>query len=180
MNRREVLRVLAGAAVIPVLAPFSPEARLAMGRALHARLPGQSLRTLNPQQNAVVTRIADLILPETDTPGAASVKVNQFIDLLLTEWYQPADRDRLLVGLSDLDTRSRQAHGVPFIELSPPDQTTLLESLDGRDGVKGSAEDAFASLKDLTVYGYFTSETVMKDVLKTPIIPGRHDGCIPV
>jgi len=60
------------------------------------------------------------------------------------------------------------------------DQTALLESLDGASGPAGSAEDAFATLKDLTVYGYFTSELVMKDVLRHPVIPGRHDGCVPV
>jgi len=180
MNRREVLRILGSAAVLPVLAPFSPDQRLAIGRALHARLAGQSLRTLNAHQNATVARIADLIIPETDTPGAASVKVNEFIDLLLAEWYEPADRNRMLAGLAAIDARSRETHGVLFVELSTPDQTALLESLDGASGPAGSAEDAFATLKDLTVYGYFTSELVMKDVLRHPVIPGRHDGCVPV
>jgi hypothetical protein len=47
-------------------------------------------------------------------------------------------------------------------------------------GAEGSAEDAFATLKDLTIYGYFTSEVVMKDVSHHEVIPGRFDGCIPV
>lgn len=180
MNRRELLRILGGAAVIPALAPFSTEQRLELARALHARLGEQSLRTLDGHQNATVTRIADLIIPETDTPGAATVKVNEFIDLLLTEWYEPADRDRLLAGLAALDARSRQAHGADFVDLAAPNQTALLEALDGRSGAGGGAEDAFATLKDLTVYGYFTSETVTKSVLRVPVIPGRHDGCVPV
>lgn len=180
MNRREVLRLLGGAAAIPVLSSLSPATRLALGRRLHARLWEEPLGTLSHQQNALVARIADLIIPETDTPGAVSVRVPAFIDRLLTEWYPPADRDRLLAGLSAIDARSQAAHGTRFVELSPGDQAALLQSLDGREGPKGSAEDAFATLKDLTVYGYFTSEVVVKNVLKTPIIPGRHDGCVPV
>ena len=180
MNRREVLRLLGGAAAIPVLSSLSPASRLAFGRSLHARLAGEPLRSLNREDNALVTRIADLIIPETDTPGAVGVKVPAFIDLLLTQWYAPADRERLLAGLEAIDARSRAAHGARFVELTARDQAALLESLDGRDGAKGSAEDAFATLKDLTLYGYFTSEVVMRNVLKTPIIPGRDDGCVPV
>lgn len=180
MNRREVLRILGSAAVVPVLAPFSPDTRLVIGRALHARLAGHALRTLDAQQNATVSRIADLIIPETDTPGAAAVKVNEFIDLLLTEWYAPEDRDRLFRGLADIDARSTQLRGARFAQLSAADQTAVLESLDGRDGDDGSAEDAFATLKELTLYGYFTSEVVMKDVIHYQVIPGRHDGCVPI
>jgi hypothetical protein len=179
VNRREVLRILGGAAAVPALAPFPPEARLAIGRALHDRAAGRPLRTLNPRQHALLSRIADIIIPETDTPGAAAVGVDAFIDQLLTDWYEPADRDRLLAGLEDIDWRSRQVHGVAFGELAASDQALLLESLDGRRGAPGSAEHAVRTLKDLTVYGYFTSEVVMRDVLRHPVIPGRHDGCIP-
>jgi gluconate 2-dehydrogenase subunit 3-like protein len=56
----------------------------------------------------------------------------------------------------------------------------MLQALDGAKGAEGSAEDAFATLKDLTIYGYFTSEIVMKDVSRHQVIPGRFDGCIPV
>jgi glucoside 3-dehydrogenase (cytochrome c) hitch-hiker subunit len=179
MDRREVLRILASAAAIPMLAPLPPTVRLAFGRDLHRRARGQGLRTLTPSQDALVTRIAELVIPETDTPGATTVGVTQFIDMLLTEWYLPADRERLLKGLAAIDVRSREMKGGPFTELAPPDQTAVLEALDVR-GAEGSAEDGFATLKDLTVYGYFTSEAVVKDVLRYPIIPGRHDGCIPV
>ena len=179
MDRREVLRILAGAAAIPMLGPLPPHLRLAFGRDLHRRARGQSLRTLTASQDALVTRIADLVIPETDTPGAASVGVTEFIDMLLTEWYLPADRERLLQALAAIDARSRAMMGGAFTELAPPDQTAMLEALDVR-GAEGSAEDGFATIKDLTVYGYFTSEAVVKDVLRYPIIPGRHDGCIPV
>lgn len=180
MNRREVLRILGGAAVFPMLAPLTPETRLAIGRAIHGRLAGRALRSLDTQQNATVTAIAELILPETDTPGATTVKVNEFIDVLLTEWYQASERDGLLGGLAAIDARSREAHGAAFVSLSSANQTALLQSLDGADGPDGSAEWAFARVKDLTIYGYFTSEVVMKDVIHTNVIPGRHDGCVPV
>jgi hypothetical protein len=179
MNRREVLRLLGGAAVAPLLAPVSPERFWDPGRTIHSRLAGWTARSLDAHQQATVAHIAELILPETDTPGAVSVKVPEFIDLMLTEWSPPAERDRFLTGLADIDARSRQFYGGVFLDLRAPYQTAMLHALDGVTGAEGSAEDAFVTLKDLTIYGYFTSEVVMKDLTHHEVIPGRFDGCIP-
>ena len=43
----------------------------------------------------------------------------------------------------------------------------------------GSPEEAWARLKSMTVYGYFTSKLVQEDVLHTVITPGRYAGCVP-
>jgi hypothetical protein len=180
MNRREVLRLLGGVGVAPMLAPVSPERFWDLGRTIHSRLASRTGRSLDAHQLATVTHLAELILPETDTPGAVSVKVPAFIDLMLTEWSPAAERDRFLTGLADIDARSRRLYGGVFLDLRAADQGAMLQALDGVQGPEGSAEDAFATLKDLTIYGYFTSEVVMKDVSHHEVIPGRFDGCIPV
>ena len=178
MQRRDVLRLLGGAA-LPALLPLSPESRLQLARALHARLGTPARRTLSARQNALVSRVADMIIPATDTPGALAVRVPEFIDLLLSEWYDDAARSRFLGGLAALDARSRTEHNAAFADLAAADQAALLTALDGQHGAEGSAEEAFGTLKELVVYGYFTSETVMRDVLQTVILPGRFDGCVP-
>ena len=38
------------------------------------------------QQNALVVTMIDLIIPVTDTPGAKAARVNEFIDVILTDW----------------------------------------------------------------------------------------------
>lgn len=185
MHRRELLQVLGAAAAIPILRPLSPEARLDLARAVHARLPQQALRSLDVHQNALVTEIAELIIPATDTPGARDVRVNEFVDLVLTEWHTLEERDRFLTGLDLLDARCRERFGSDFLALTPENRTAVLTELDGASGELGGGrggtpETTFARLKQLTVVGYFTSERVMKEVLADPIIPGRFDGCVPV
>jgi hypothetical protein len=180
LNRREVLRLLGGVVAVPMLGPLSAEGLLDLGRAAHARLASHTARSLDPHQQETVARIAELILPETDTPGATTVKVPEFIDLMLAEWYPAAERQRFLSGLTQIDNQSRRVHGGVFLDLRPTEQSAVLTALDGLNGVEGSAEEAFATLKELTVFGYFTSEVVMKEVLRDPVIPGRFDGCIPV
>ena len=98
MDRREALKFLGTALSLPVLANLSGEEIFSFGREMHARLPeaGEGLyvfKTLNPHQNQTVTVITDLILPATDTPGAVAARVNEFIDLMLTEWFKAEKQD---------------------------------------------------------------------------------------
>jgi hypothetical protein len=180
MNRREILRLLGGVAVAPMLAPVTPDGLLDLGRTIHTRLANRTGRSLDAHQLETVAHIAELILPETDTPGAKSVKVPEFIDLMLTESSPTAERDRFLQGLADIDARSRRVYGGVFLDLRAGDQGAMLQALDGAKGAEGSAEEAFATLKDLTIFGYFTSEVVMKQVSRHQVIPGRFDGCVPI
>jgi hypothetical protein len=184
MNRRQVLGYLGAAALAPMLAPLSAERRLEVGRALHARLAGlggaRGGRALSAFQQATVAEISEIIIPETDTPGAKSVRVDEFVDLLLAEWYSPEERDQFLAGLAEIDARSAQRFGHPFLDLSGPDRLAMLESLDGRFGEPGSAEATFSRLKGLTVYGWCTSEAISTNVIKVPVVPGRWDPCVRV
>jgi len=85
MRRREVVQFLGAALALPFI-PRGAEAAIKLGAELHLRLDDVPFRTLNREQQALVTNISEMIIPETDTPGATSVKVPEFIDLILTEW----------------------------------------------------------------------------------------------
>ena len=116
MQRRDVLKMLASGAVLPVfstpLAAFFREAQAQTG-------PGYKLRTLNPHQNATVVVLTDLIIPETDTPGAKAALVNEFIDVILTEWANDAERQNFLQGLAGIDKQSQELFGKDFVDASP-------------------------------------------------------------
>lgn len=178
MQRRELLRLIGAAAPLSFL-PLDADPFL-VGRAVHARRAGGGPATLTADQTALVTRLADLIIPRTDTLGASDVDVTGFIDHLLTAWYDATERDQFLAGLAAIEARAATLRGVRFVELTETDQLTLLSALDGGKGADGSAEWAVARIKSLTVFGYFTAERVVREVTKTPIIPGRFEGCIHV
>src|ERR1700712_1341765 len=100
MERREVLRLLTSTAVASAM-PLELLQSLQQARAEVG--PAAGLRTLNAHQNETITTISELIIPETATPGAKGTKVNEFIDLLLTEWYDKPDTDRFLQGIANVD-----------------------------------------------------------------------------
>ena len=180
MRRREVVRFLGAALALPFL-PRGAEAAIKLGESLHARLVEGDVpfRTLNAAQQALVTNIAELIIPETDTPGATRVKVPEFIDLILTEWASTEEREAFLAGLADIDARAATMGQTRFVDLPPARKTELLTALDAASKDKSGAGLAFARLKALTVYGYFTSMPVQQDILKTQMFFNGYDGNVP-
>lgn len=183
MDRRTALRALAGAAAVPLITPDLH----ALGRSVHAAAVGRAKQVLDPHQDATVTAISDLIIPATDTPGAKAAKVCDFVDVLLTDWYQPAERDALLAGIGEVDTRAHAAFGKDFVDGTPEQQTALLtqldlESVSWHDTPKAARgpEPFYHKIKWLTLYGYYTSEIGAEQEDHFQIIPGAYRGCIPV
>lgn len=189
MDRREVLKLLGSAAAISAL-PLEALTVVQQASAQVAQSTG--LRTLNPHQNATVTTIAELIIPATDTPGAKGAKVNEFIDLLLTEWYEPVETKEFLGGLDEVDARSKQKFSAAFVDCTPAQQIDLLKQLDAaamefsagqKQAMQSNAApppmNFFYQMKKLTLAGYYTSEIGFSQELGRSIIP-PHAGCVPV
>ena len=155
--------------------PRSAEEAARFAHAAHLAAARQTLDFLTPAQAELVGTLADLIIPRTDTPGATDVGVTGFVDHLLAAWYHDDERKDFVAGLAEIDRRA----GGKFTALAPAEQVKFLETIDGVAGKSGTAEGEFKRVKSLTLYGYFTSEKVVKEVTKEPLIPGRFDGCVP-
>jgi hypothetical protein len=181
MQRREALTLLGATALSPLLSPLSAAERWRVGAGLHERAGTQGAgKALTPAQMALVTALADAILPKTETPGAVEVGVPAFLDLLFAEWYPDPERTQLLAGLDAWDARCREARGKSFAELDAAGRTSWLTQVDASPGSPGTPEAAYGSLKSSIIFGYLTSRPVAEMQRTTPIIPGRFDGCVPV
>ena len=190
MQRRDVLRLLTSTAVLSAL-PI--ELLQSLQRARAEASPTVGLRTLNAHQNVTIETICDLIIPETSTPGAKGTKVNEFIDLMLTEWYDKPDSDRFLQGISDADASSQKRFGKTFALCSVAQQIQLMKAWDDEamrysQAVKAAKKakmspppvNFFYTVKRLTLVGYYTSEVGFSKELGKSIIPPKHAGCAPL
>jgi hypothetical protein len=189
MQRRDLLKLLATAAVSSAM----PQELLALGRQHQDQIgSGATLRTLNAHQDATVTAIAEMIIPQSDTPGAKATRVNEFIDLILTEWYAPEETQRFLDGLANADERCLQRFGKIFVNCDDQQQGEVLTTLDAdvsaelelrRSGMHNRDQEEkpqhfFYMMKQLTLIGYCTSEAGAQAV-GFEVIPTEHGGCLP-
>lgn len=139
---------------------------------------GTPLRpALDDAQLHKVATIAELIIPETDTPGAIAAGVPEFIQRIVTEWYTPEERGAFVIGLDDIDAESHARFGVPFLQLSNADRTAVLRAMEsGKAATDRGHGRFFGQIKELTVLGYYTSEVGAQSELVYRPVPGAYDG----
>ena len=134
LDRRQALRTLAFGGIGAVTAPAWAEtlAEIARDHADHAHATLTAAaeaapwapKVFNAHQNETVVLVSEMIIPQTDTPGAQAAKVNEFIDLVLDDANE-TERKQFLNGLAWMDGRSQELFGTDFVSAAPDQQTAL-------------------------------------------------------
>lgn len=168
MQRREALQrvaVLLGGTVIGAEAFLS-------GCKTPARKEGLFYDT----DVALMDEIGETILPGGNgVPGAKDAKIGAFMKIIVTDCYTPEDQDVFTRGLVAM----RDAH---FMDLTPQQRHDLLVKLDkeARDPkYDDKNKHYFKMLKQLTIWGYFSSEAGATKALRYIETPGHFDGNLP-
>ncbi len=181
LTRREALHQLSllvgGALSAPVMSA------ILSGYRAGPPSPDWMPQTLTAHQSELLELLVDGIIPPTDTPGAKDAGVPAFIDKLLEDWVDPDERDRFRAGLATVDDLTRQAHGAAFREATPAQRNALLARLD-EEAVQARRDDVeplpfFATLKEWTLVGYYTSEVGATQELRWLAAPGRYEADVP-
>lgn len=189
MNRREFMQcaalLVSGAAASSVGLALTEEQKHFV--ASNNYIAGYS-DYLNDAQRRVVAAISEVILPATDTPGAIDAGVPKFIELMVADWFNDQERNIFDRGLEALMTSTLAKFGKTFDQLAHADQLAILEKLedDASDSpwyAFGNTQREFISdapficqMKELTIWGFFTSEVGSTQVLRYEPMPMEFDG----
>lgn len=172
MNRRDLLRQTflgAAAAASQAVAPareFPPDydASKDLARA------GWKPRFLDEHQNQTLVAFSDILIPETDTPGAKAALVNRFLDRVLAAETSEVQR-RFLESLAYLDGAALERYLAAFVYLTPEQQTDVVRFMAYPHTLEGWNEEAraeypghahFLNLKDWISRAYYHSEAGMR------------------
>jgi hypothetical protein len=143
-------------------------------------------------QRKIVAAMCEVVIPRTDTPGAIDAGVPRFIELMLADWMNQQEREIFSAGLADMEQRIPEQHGVSFDQLEPAQQLKEMEALEDAAGDSpwynfGNVQREFMSdapficqFKELTLWGFFTSEVGVKEVLRYLPMPMQFDGDEPL
>ncbi len=146
--------------------------------------PNWKPKFFDDHENETVIVLSDVIIPDTDTPGAKAARVNRFIDLLLAasgaDW-----RRKYLEALGWLDGYCLAKYSKPFIGLARAAQEEFLtllthESKDPqRDPQIVHGAELFQVLKGSIVEAYYSSEIGALQELKYQTNPFQTEfpGC---
>ena len=133
---------------------------------------------LTADQRTLVAALSERIMPTTDTPGAIAAGVPGFIEMMLGDWYIDNERDIIMGGLAATDAFSRKLYDRPYARLKPLRQDAIL-TLAMNAELPGAPAGFFEHLRQLVLFGYYSSEigcTVERVYLP---VPGHYDGAYP-
>ena len=116
---------------------------------------------LSGEQLKLIELVAEIIIPVTDTPGASAAGVHHFINKVVSYFLSTKERDEFIQGLDSVK---------PLLTQSSKQQQLFVEQLDK----KRKPEDFFTSLKQMVVFGYYTSEVGATQELRFDPVPGPY------
>ncbi|HBW84413.1 MAG: hypothetical protein CMD92_04625 [Gammaproteobacteria bacterium] len=128
---------------------------------------------------ALVSRISDLIIPRTETPGALDANVPGYLDALMSDWAsaetQNYHREALKLISGQLDARSGE-----FLTASEPEAIAALSELDREAFEGGNNLDGYRSFKGYITQSYFATELGATEELKWVAVPGVWDPSVKI
>jgi hypothetical protein len=173
MERRAVLRrvawLLGGAVSAPVALAILQGCSAKDAPSAAAWTP----KFFKGSQTDVVTAIADIILPKTDTSGALDANVPAFIDSMLADVYDAAAQARFNRGFAEFegflgrDAGSRTAFVKESLE-----KAIAAENPDGKPFI--------LMTRELTLLGFYTSQVGIAENMEYSQSPGPFHGCVPI
>jgi len=175
MNRRELLKFIAAATGTAMIGGST----LLAGCARNGSVPNS---TFSAQDILLLDEVAETIVPRTDTPGAKDAEVGAFMTVMVNDVYTPEEQTIFHQGLPQIDAASQAEFGRDFLQLSQEQRHALVSQLD-KEALAYTQQQGdphyFTMIKQLTLFGFFTSKVGANEVLRYVAIPGRYDGCAP-
>ncbi len=158
-----------------------------------ARQPGFLPQLCSLEQALLVEDLAELIVPETDTPGARRAGVAAFIEAMLRDVYDDEPRAAFLAGVDELDRAAQRRWGQRFCACDGARQSELvaelvagtraaLERASGEDGASGVTPEParfFSAFRELVIDGFCRSKLGATRVLQYEPVPGDYEACVP-
>jgi len=133
------------------------------------------LATFNTAESALLSSVADTIIPAGNEIGALSVGVDSFLQKLFQDCYDTQVQDNIKVQLKGLDDRAMTTYSKTFPACDQMQRQELLMKLSASEDK--SEKDFFALVKSETIRGFRTSKEVLLNYLEYRQVPGHYYGC---
>jgi len=200
MNRRELLKMIAAATGSVMI---GGEFLLTGCKANPDTVPD----AFTDKDVAMLDEIAETIIPQTNTAGAKAAGVGRFMTVMVNDCYTKDEQEIFHKGLTTLNDECNKMHNVDFMKATPEQRKQLLIAIDketnayvkkqveaenlekqkNKQGQERNTNDFkaqampkhyFQQLKQLAIFGYFTSEKGRSESLRYTPVPGKYQGVI--
>ena len=157
----------------------------------------------SPTQISLLDEIGETIIPATDTPGAKAAEIGKFMKTIVRDCYTGEQQKAFAAGLDGFDDLCKKQNSKSFMDCNAEQRKAFLISLEkeakvfdakvntedktAKDAAKAKGYEAelayqskarhyYTMMKQLTLWGYFSSEVGMTKAMTYMPVPGKYDG----
>ncbi|MEO9100033.1 MAG: gluconate 2-dehydrogenase subunit 3 family protein, partial [Ginsengibacter sp.] len=155
----------------------------------------------------LLDEVGETIIPATSSsPGAKAAKIGAFMKIYVTDCYTPAEQNIFWEGINKIKKLSKSKHGNEFPKLTISQRQDILRSLENepnnikntakvntaagdavqtgkqqeiKNTTSGDAPRFYPMLKELVLFGFFTSEPGATKAARYIQTPGSYQGDVP-
>jgi hypothetical protein len=187
MDRRQVLQRLGAAGLAAGFTWTGDEVGAALAQASRAAAPAFAPKFFTPHEYQTVRVLVDAIIPRDERSGSATdAGVPEFMDFILIDEPRLAEETRrqtaMRGGLALIDLECQRRFDKTFVACTEAERTALLDDISrpppeqDDEAVAGGSDDVptlpvlshgrafFASFRDLTATGFWTTKMGMDDL----------------
>ena len=144
-----------------------------------ATTAGDGGRFYSADEMALITRISDLVIPRTETPGALDANVPGYLDALMSDWASAETQNSHREALQLISQRLDNLSG-SFITTSETEAAAALSELDSDAFDGDNSLSGYRSLKGYITQSYFATKAGATEELKWVAVPGRWDPSVDI
>ena len=129
-------------------------------------------------QAKILSDVADIMIPQTETVGAAQTKTVHFLDQLMQTWAGEATKTEFQSFIESLDAYAQANHQNSYLSLPADVRQAMLEEIDTAsfsETPDASSVKAYRRVKWLIFHIHYTSEAANPDFV---LVPGQYRGDI--
>jgi len=137
---------------------------------------------LTAKDLALLNEIGETILPQSKTPGAREANVAGFMKTIVSDFYSSADQKTFKAGINQINKISNNQFNADYTNLTNDNRNTLVMDLEKQAQEHYSANKAgehyYIMIKQLTIWGYLSSEVTAKQAFIFAPLIEKYEGSI--
>ena len=137
--------------------------------------PAKGYAFFNEKQVAVLTDVADIMIPQTDTPGAIASATVPYVDQMMIDWADSDTKAKFAYFVESMDKLAQAQGHADYLAMPRDAREKLVDSVDAEafSSRNEAASIAYRKVKGLIFHVHYSSAEANPDFV---LVPGEYRG----
>lgn len=141
--------------------------------------------SITGSQEELMKELVTTMLPEGEILGASSLKVHDFVWIMVDDCLEKTPQGSYLKGLTDFKKVFKDLQGENFLSLNQEKRVVALDSIEASiENNSANIDKNFLNFlqitKEFAILGFMQSEYMMTEIMPYSLVPGTYGTCVTI